>query len=152
MDTKTIGLRYSKASGLFYEEGTYTIRHGFNLNGYRAFKIKKKIHYAHRLAWFLVTGKWPKEIDHKNGERWDNRWRNLREVTSQQNSFNRKGRSKLGKGVMFVNDRFRRKPYAAKIVVNNRCHYLGYFSTPKEANAAYKKASLQYHGKYGRGA
>ena len=151
-------LRYSKASGLFYEAGTNRIRHGHILNGYRAFKIRGKIYYAHRLAWFLVTGKWPKEIDHRNGARWDNRWRrdnrwrNLREVTRQQNCFNRKAHGRYGKGVMYINDRFRRKPFAAKIVVNGESRYLGYFSTPHEANQAYKKASQKYHGAHGRSA
>lgn len=148
--TIIIGLRYSKSSGLFYKSGTNIIRHGHKLNGYRAFKINGKVYYAHRLAWFLVTGRWQREIDHKNGERWDNRWSNLREATSQQNSFNRKSISKYGKGVIFVNDSFRRKPYAAKIVINGKPIYLGYFSSPQEAHVAYKAAAKMYYGKFAR--
>lgn len=46
---------------------------------------------AHRLIFALIEGRWPGEdleIDHKNGIGTDNRWSNLREVTSQENSLN----------------------------------------------------------------
>lgn len=43
----------------------------------------------HRLVWFLTHGYWPKEIDHINGVRADNRLSNLREVTRTVNGCNR---------------------------------------------------------------
>jgi hypothetical protein len=40
--------------------------------GYIAIKIDCCRHLAHRLAWFYVTGAWPKDqIDHINGNRSD---------------------------------------------------------------------------------
>ena len=53
--------------------------------------IGRRHYYAHRLAWFLVTGTWPSEVDHKNRVGTDNRWCNLREVTRAQNLMNTKG-------------------------------------------------------------
>lgn len=108
---------------------------------------------AHQLAWFYMTGRWAKELDHKNGIRSDNRWENLRRATRRQNCQNRKikQKAKLGlKGVFYVNDRFRRKPYAAKIVKSGKTKYLGYFSTPEEAHSAYCVAANKAFGKFAR--
>ncbi len=45
--------------------------------------------FAHRLAWFLSTGNWPKEyIDHVNGIKNDNRLCNLKETTTSLNAKN----------------------------------------------------------------
>ena len=43
----------------------------------------------HRLVFFLVHGRFPKEIDHLNGIKTDNRIENLREVSGSENCQNR---------------------------------------------------------------
>ena len=48
------------------------------------FKLRK-----HRLVFFLVTGRFPKEIDHINGIKTDNRIENLREVSGSENQINK---------------------------------------------------------------
>jgi hypothetical protein len=59
-------------------------------NGYRHIGVLGKVYSAHRLAFLYMTGKFPlDEVDHKNHERSDNRWSNLREVTRLENSRNR---------------------------------------------------------------
>jgi HNH endonuclease len=50
--------------------------------------IDGKQYLAHRLAWYLVYGKWPKEIDHINRKKHDNRLCNLREITHSENKVN----------------------------------------------------------------
>ena len=45
--------------------------------------------WKHRLVFFLVTGRFPKEIDHINGIKTDNHIENLREVSGSENCLNR---------------------------------------------------------------
>ena len=59
--------------------------------GYVQLMFNRKKLMAHRLAWFLHYGKWPKaQIDHINGIRDDNRIENLRDVTQTENMRNAK--------------------------------------------------------------
>ena len=45
--------------------------------------------WKHRLVFFLVYGRFPKEIDHINGIKTDNRIENLREVNRSENEVNK---------------------------------------------------------------
>ena len=45
--------------------------------------------WKHRLVFFLVYGRFPKEIDHINGIKTDNRIENLREVSGSENQINK---------------------------------------------------------------
>jgi len=40
----------------------------------------------HRIAFAIMEGRWPHLIDHINGDKNDNSWRNLREVSSRENA------------------------------------------------------------------
>ncbi|MBP3850453.1 MAG: HNH endonuclease [Prevotella sp.] len=59
---------------------------------------QRKDVYLHRLVWALVYGRFPKQIDHLNGIKTDNRLENLREVNQSQNDQNRLMPWKMGKG------------------------------------------------------
>lgn len=55
-------------------------------DGYRRIGFFGRKYSAHRLAFLIMTGRWPTLfIDHKNRDRSDNRWANLIEVTQSQN-------------------------------------------------------------------
>src|SRR6266496_1156312 len=57
--------------------------------GYRQICIDGKLYMAHRLAWFYMTGEWPKNlVDHKDSVKDNNKWENLREATYSQNRQN----------------------------------------------------------------
>ncbi len=74
-----------------------------NTAGYRNLCMaNNRVIKAHRLIWKLVTGKEPKgTIDHKNGDRDDNRFENLREADMAQQNWNKKSRGYNKRGNSF---------------------------------------------------
>ena len=111
--------------------------------------LVSKLYQGHRLAWFYMTGEWPRKyIDHINGVKDDNRWVNLREATSQQNMFNKsslRGSSSNYKGVHWHKIT---KKWAAQTILNYKNHYLGVFDCEHEAALVYNQFALKQHGEY----
>ena len=119
--------------------------------GYIHIGIDGRRYYAHRLAWLYMTGAFPKEqIDHKNADRSDNRWSNLREATQFQNNANarRSKRNKSGfKGVSWAK---KHKKWTAHISVEGRQINLGLFDDASVAHAAYVRMATAAHGAFAR--
>ncbi|MGO8242969.1 HNH endonuclease [Rhizobium johnstonii] len=121
--------------------------------GYVLLKLQGRFYLAHRVAWAVQTGAYPKKhIDHINGVRDDNRWENLRDVTPSENlrnirlpKTNTSGRI----GVRFV---ARDKIWAAAIYAERKQIYLGSFKTKEDAIAARVAAEKLhgYHPNHGR--
>ena len=90
-------------------------------------------------------------VDHISGDTLDNRKTNLRACTNLENTRNKKVRADSQTGYRGVSYRPRSKKYIARI---SPCPgeriFLGYFSTPEEAAAAYDRAALLYHGDFAR--
>ena len=82
--------------------------------------------------WYLATGEDPTDlcIDHINGDRNDNRFQNLRLVTHQQNTWNRRG----VKGYWLNHGRFQ-----VDIRVAGKTKVSGRFKTEEEASDFYKE-------------
>lgn len=112
---------------------------------YTRITISRKLYAAHRLAWLYVTGVWPKEeIDHRNGDKHDNRWLNLREATRQINAQNIR-RTSNKNGFMGVHWTARNKKFRASIRLGDKSHFLGLFDRPEDAHAAYVAAKRRLH-------
>lgn len=111
-----------------------------NSEGYRVFNLMGKTYAAHRVAVFLHTGSWPKgEVDHRNHTRHDNRWKNLRDVSRSKNQRNRRTADKDSKtGFLGVTKRGNR--FRASLTRSGKHIHLGYYSTAKQAHAAYVEA------------
>jgi hypothetical protein len=84
-------LTYDPNTGIFiynYRHGAWALKGSeagrCDKDGYLIITINKKAYSAHRLAWLYMTGEHPKEfIDHKDGNKSNNKFENLREATSQ---------------------------------------------------------------------
>lgn len=107
--------------------------------GYVQLCLNYKRIYAHRVAFLLVNGRWPKhQIDHINGNRADNRWVNLREATPRDNQKNQEcHRSGKLPGCTYIPDR---NIWRAGIQIAGKKKYLGCFKTEHEAHTAYVRA------------
>ena len=121
--------------------------HGTLRRPYRTITILGHTCYASRLAWLLMTGRWPiHQIDHINRDSLDDRWVNLREASNSQNNANKlKQRNSTSgfKGV-FRDRRKSTKPWYAQI----KHRSLGAFATAEEAAAAYDAAAAKMYGEF----
>ena len=116
-----------------------------NKTGYVTIGLQKKVYKAHRLAWLHVHGDWPDGlIDHINGVKSDNRLFNLRVVNETGNSENVRRPNKRNKsgfmGVIWFQNKWR-----ANITINKKTKWLGDYTTPEEARAAYLGAKRLHH-------
>ena len=113
--------------------------------GYVQIRFKTKVYKAHRLAWLFMTGKWPPhQIDHKNGIEDDNRWRNLRLATCQQNAMNQAIGTRNKSGVIGICYYKRTGRWETYITVKGKRVRLGTYKTIEEAMAVRSQAELDY--------
>ena len=119
-------------------------RRGAGTGGYKAISINNKhkalhrvIYYAHNQEWNISDNSKNNYIDHIDGDIANNDIRNLRVVTSQQNSFN-----KRSKGYYWNKCA---KKWMAQIGLNKKYKNLGCFDSEEEAHNAYLEAKKKYH-------
>lgn len=117
--------------------------------GYVRVKIDGVFYKAHTLAWLYQTGAWPEFfIDHRNRERADNSWTNLRAATRSDNARNaslRKDSTSRRKGVTWLKSRDR---WAAVIRVHGKQRCLGLFRDKEAAAIAYRDAAKLHFGEF----
>ncbi|MCG7628964.1 HNH endonuclease [Epibacterium sp. MM17-32] len=88
--------------------------------------------------------------DHRNGNRWDNRKKNLRIATATQNARNARPHSNAAspfKGVSVV-QRKSGPRFRALIQIDGKQKHLGYFKSEIEAARAYDAAARQHFGEF----
>lgn len=119
-------------------------------HGYIQLCINYNKYYAHRIVWLYMTGKWPKEIDHIDTNKGNNKFSNLREVTHVQNGYNRAKHKDNLSGYKGVTYDKRDATWMANITVNKKTIYLGRFKGPASAHIAYCRAAKKYHGEFAR--
>jgi len=87
-------LSYDPDTGIFTKKSKYNRYNGkvagtIGNSGYVILSLGSDRFPAHRVAFAIMTGKWPeKEIDHKDRNRSNNAWLNLREATSREQKEN----------------------------------------------------------------
>lgn len=99
---------------------------GVSTFGHMTISVDKKRLMAHRVAWAITHGDWPKtDIDHINGDPADNRMLNLRMVTRGHNLQNQKKAHHDSKsGLLGVEVRVGKRKTLTKILSREGCRFL----------------------------
>jgi len=122
-----------------------------NSKGYIVLGVYDVLYLAHRVAWLIMTGKWPEDqIDHEDTDRANNRWGNLREATASQNLANRAAPSSNSSGFKGVSWHKKTGKWAASIKKMGKTIHLGQFDTPEAAGSAYASATEHLNGEFAR--
>ncbi len=124
-----------------------------NSDGYTQICYKGKRYMSSRLAYFYMTGKWPSfEMDHKDLDHTNDRWKNLRPATDSQNQMNRnlqKNNKSKHRGVIRRRDSGKWMAYLTK---NKKRINLGCFDLKKDAVAVRRKTERKVFGSFARAA
>jgi len=115
---------------------------------YKVIRIDTFGFYAHRLAWFYMTGKWPEQIDHINGDGLDNRWCNLREADNSKNSFNIPAMSGNKSGHKNVYYNKKSGNWVVAVTANYTVVHREEYETLEEAKNVACKVREQYHKEF----
>jgi hypothetical protein len=119
-------------------------------SGYLIIKVDNVAYQAHQLAHLYMTGSWAETemLDHKDTDRSNCKWENIRPATRSENLANSKRRADNTSGYKGVEQHGLR--WKARIRVHGVLRHIGYFDSPEEASAAYAKEAIIAFGKFAR--
>jgi hypothetical protein len=131
------GFKYSPQTGLIFRNKIKNnAKAGPALTqdrGYRIITINGKKHLQHRLVFLFMDTDTPEGmyVDHINGCRSDNTWKNLRLVTSHQNCLNRIEHRNGGTPYVLRIKQYNK--WSVSKTVNTKTIHFGSFKTEEEA-------------------
>lgn len=117
--------------------------------GRRQIMIDLKFYPESHVAWLLMKGVWPLEtVDHIDRNPANNRWKNLREATTDQQAGNKGARKDSVSGFRGVRFNAECQKWSARICVSGRQKHLGMFASKDAACAAYHAEALKRWGSF----
>jgi len=120
-------------------------------HGYVMIGISKIYYLAHRIIWKMKTGNDPADqIDHKDTDRGNNRWVNLRETENGPNIHNSRRRKDNKSGIKGVFWDDYHQAWVAAIGIDGKQTRLGRFKDIQQASEARRIASEKMHGQFSR--
>lgn len=120
-----------------------------DLDGYVKVNVDGKRYQRNLLVWIYHKGEIPTSLlDHKDGNRSNDRIDNLREATYLQNQWNRKSQRNSTSRYKGVSWNKRDKRWVSQIRVNGKIKVLGSFKEELEAVKAYENFAKELHGEY----
>lgn len=112
---------------------------------YIAIRIGKKIYKAHRIAFIIMTGSAPDQVDHIDNNGMNNAWSNLRASDSKDNSRNLPMQTSNKSGYIGVNWHKAAKKWQARAVNKEGKRIdLGRYDDINEAIAVRKKYEKEF--------
>jgi len=119
-----------------------------NTQGYLRTCINKKHYKVHRLIFMMFYGYMPKEIDHIDCNKLNNKIENLREATHSQNLCNKtklKNNTSGIKGVCLHHGKWR-----VRVGLNKKTISIGVFDNLELAELVAAEARSKYHGNFAK--
>ncbi len=157
IDQLRIVWNYNAETGIFHWNihASRKIRYGTVAgsdkgNGYRELCYEKNRYLAHRVAWALHHGTWPKiHIDHIDGNKSNNAIANLREASRSQNLAHKpvQARSASGRKGVYLDKRYGTYSPYLDLGGGVRRH-LGTFASVDEADAVRRAAEIAHWGEF----
>lgn len=121
-------------------QGFYAVRHEYTGTG-----RQKRPVWMHRA---VIDAPHDVEVDHRDGDRLNNRRSNLRIATTAQNQANRGPSTTNTSGYRGVTWHKVHRKWQASIKRGGKFHFLGYFDTPTQAARAVDAKVLEVDGEF----
>jgi hypothetical protein len=119
--------------------------------GYIRITVDDERHMAHRLAWVYMTGEAPPDqVDHKDLDKSNNSWGNLRAADNTLNHWNESTRSTNKSGHKGIWWHKQSRKWEAAVRLNGKQHTVGRYERIEDAVEAVKQYREQHHGDYAR--
>lgn len=117
--------------------------------GYMRLRFQKMTYMLHRVIWLMQTGSLPKDfVDHRDQDKANNKWSNLRAATQQENMRNRPRQKKSKSGIKGVVWSLQDKVWRATARVDKKTICIGSFEEKGVAAKAYQDFAKALHGDF----
>ena len=123
---------------------------GLKASGYISVKINNKDYRVHRLIFLMHHGYLPKQVDHSDNDKLNNRIENLREASKSENNWNSTTRSDNTSGYKGVSFNKRCGRWHVQVKRSGKKYSGGYHDTAEEANEAARALREKLHGEFVR--
>lgn len=120
-------------------------------HGYLVIGIEGIYYLAHRIIWKMMTGCEPEDqVDHRDNDRLNNKWFNLRPATNGPNIQNSRLRRDNKSGIKGVCWDSSNKKWVAQISLNRKNYRIGRYVSIDDAAKAIIAARKKFHGEFAR--
>lgn len=149
-------IEYNQETGVF----TWKVKRGcmsagsvagsLQSNGYLRLQVLGDEFLAHRLAFLMMTGSIPDEVDHLDGDRINNSWSNLRAASRTENCHNTSLRVNNKSGFKNVNWHPGMRKWEVQVRVEGMKCRFGYYDDIELADLVAQEVRSKYHKEFAR--
>lgn len=121
-----------------------------NGKGYLRTSFNNEQYLVHLIIYAMQTNEMAEVVDHKDLDKKNNRWSNLRPTNKSGNERNTSVRSNSTTGIKNVYWIPGRHKYRVQFKVHGETKYFGYYDTIQEAEVVAERERRRLHGEFAR--